>query len=139
MVHAKRVFEYAKIFNGVKEGTQMFMKKWWLQFETQNGRRYAGWINTTAENMESFPEKITGTFYILKDETGCHGEFCLSSGETGYVVTAWMKPKAYQPLNHSSSECEKFFASETSLPTWERFDMKIEDCLCLEKTYIDQY
>lgn len=113
----------------------MFLKKWWLEFMTKDGRRWSGWINTKAESREDFPKFIKGYFYTEKDEEGCHGKFKLNTGETGYVVVNKMCPPEYLPKDFSSNEAERYFQSNNALSKWERFDMNIEDCLNLDKTY----
>lgn len=46
------------------------MKKWWLEFKTEEGNCWSGWINTTAEKKEDFPELLTGTFWTIRNEEG---------------------------------------------------------------------
>lgn len=117
----------------------MYMKKWWLEFTLEDGRRWSGWINTKAQNKEDFPETIKGTFFTERREDGCRGKFILEDGTTDSVITCKMSPKEYMPKDHGSSEASKFIDSEKSLEIWERIDMKIEDCLNLKKTYVDNY
>jgi hypothetical protein len=127
--------------NEVKE-PKRFMKKWWLEVNLPDGCRWAGWINTVADSKNGLPESIFGTFWAehLEGETGTRGRFDLGDGEEGnYVITAWMKGPAYIPKNHSSEEAERYFKAERSLPHWQRIHGRIEECLVLSNTYIDEF
>lgn len=113
-----------------------FIKHWWLEFTTEDGRRWSGWINTLADSKEDFPETISGTFWTYRDEVGCHGEFKLDNGETGFVVTAKMLPPEYKMKTYTPFEADKAFESLQPIKQWERFDKKIEDCRVPEKDSI---
>jgi hypothetical protein len=118
------------------------MKKWWLEFSTPDGREWSGWINTMANAEEDFPETIKGTFWTEKvRDVGCYGNFKLEDGTEGYVICNKMcRPMKVGNINSfSTAGWEAYFASRESLPEWERFDMRIEDCLVLSKTYVDSY
>ena len=40
----------------------MYLKRWYLKFETEDGRRWSGWINLESENVDDFPDIIKGTY-----------------------------------------------------------------------------
>lgn len=130
----------------------MFMKKWWLQFTTDDGREWSGWINTTSDHRESFPEDFKGDFYTFKGEGplgfGCYGCYKYDSqtweearSNKQYVITNKMiRPirLGRTPINHKEAEIV-FESLSRSLPAWERFEKRIEDCLNKELTYISEY
>lgn len=127
----------------------MFMKKWQLKVILEDGRRWNGFINTVAEKEEDFPETITGTFWTSCDETGCRGNFELGDGNytSNYVMTSSMKGKEIEDMYtgdsndfyNDSKRVEAFMESQRCLPTWERIERKIEDCLNIEDTYIMKF
>ena len=120
----------------------MFMKKWWLKFETEEGNCWSGWINTTAEKRGDFPETLTGTFWTMRDEEGTWGEFELGDKNyEGNYVLGSMKGKEVI-LSEYERDVEGFrrlIDSLDPLETWEREERRIEDCLNMEMTYITEY
>jgi hypothetical protein len=119
----------------------MLMKKWWLKKTLADGRRLAGWINTEAERKECFPEKICGKFWTERDAEGTHGTFELDHDNKPDQYTFVYVYTASVELNHkmfTGKSTRQYFKSVSPLDTWERTGLRIENCLNLDKTYIDK-
>ena len=118
----------------------MYLKRWYLKFETKDGRRWSGWINLKSENVDDFPDTIKGTFWTKRDNIGSQGFFELGDGEyeENYVFGI-MRGVEYKPKSESREEYEKIFRSNDLLPFWERIEKRIEDCICNESRIIKIY
>lgn len=128
-----------------------YMKKWWIEHTFEDGKIFRGWLNTTADKKEDFPEVLHGTFCAWRDEIGFHGHFVLD-GQTEqeaiekfqYVCSAGVLPKPVPigTYNAQSREgAEAIWINNQVIDGYQfpRFDARIEDCLKLESTYIDSY
>lgn len=118
----------------------MYLKRWYLKFETEDGRRWSGWINLESENVDDFPDIIKGTFWTKRDSMGTHGFFELGDGiyEENYVLGSMIGVE-YKPKNKSKKERLKAFRSSDLLPFWERIEKRIENCICDEPRIIKVY
>ena len=129
----------------------MFMKKWWLEHEfLVEGQRveFHGWINTTAERKEDFPDMLYGTFWASKnpetDGDGMRGMFHLDgdeSEEDGYVFGS-----VYPVYLLDGFSIDKILDRETAdrlvqatspMEAFPRFEARIEDCVDKDYTYIE--
>lgn len=117
----------------------MLMKRWWLRFTTEEGYRWTGWINTTADKEEDFPELLTGTFWSMRNEEGTWGRFELGDKnyEGNYVLGSMAGKEVILAEHERTLEgYKRLLDSLDDLDTWERVERRIEDCLDLEMTYI---
>lgn len=141
----------------------MYMKKWWLKKELSDGRCIEGWINTTANAKEDFPESLSGIFTSWKDDEGTHGVFIVGNDLPFKLLENYEKngiSAAYKELfeynfgwvylscypktlalndNTDSNDIEAVMRSLEPLDTWKIIHGRIEDCLCLDKTYITKF
>lgn len=110
----------------------MYMKKWWLEFQLDTGERWQGFINTTAENREDFPETLEGEFNSWNDGEGARGYFTTTEGSDGYVFGGLYEVEEVV----YTSNGRQVIPSTTVKDSWEYLQMHIEDCLNLKRTYI---
>ena len=115
----------------------MYLKRWYLKFETEDGRRWSGWINLMSENVDDFPNTIKGTFWTKRDNIGTHGFFELGDNifEDNYVFGSMMGAE-YKPKFESEEEYSKAFRANDLLPFWERIEKRIEECIDGEPSII---
>ena len=128
-----------------------YMKKWWIEYNFEDGKIFRGWLNTISDKKEDFPNELHGVFCAWRDDVGLHGYFVLD-GQTEeeaiakgqYVVSAGVLPKQcsvdYRNIK-SRAEADAILNNCRPIEGYQfpRFDARIEDCLKLDKTYIDTY
>lgn len=133
-----------------------YMKKWWLEYAFQDAQgrnlQFRGWINTCALNRHDFPETLEGTFWVSKVEEngflrngdiGMNGNFDIGFGEEnnhviGSVYPVYLSEGVNFAASPSREGAEMILKALTPVPRFERFEARIEDCLVLSKTYIDE-
>lgn len=128
-----------------------YMKKWWIEHTFEDGKIFRGWLNTTTDRKEDFPDVLHGTFCAWRDEKGFHGHFVLdgqteqeAKEKSQYVFSAGVLPKPL-PVNfcntYSREGADAILENNRPIEGYQfpRFDARIEDCLKLESTYIDSY
>lgn len=118
---------------------EIYLKKWWLETTLPDGRRFWGFINTEAHDPKDFPETITGTFWTKKskNEQAPRGYFEL--GDKVYdenFTIGNVYPKEKIKRAETLVDTQRFLKQMEPLNEWERIELKIEDCLNLDKTYI---
>lgn len=126
-----------------------FLKKWWITHrfydkETNQELEFNGWINTihNCNYKEECPEEITGSLYCELKEDGFHGTFTLDNpsldesklgkpkdGSTGYVIMSSVLPPDLKP--------HLIIGRSHDIKSFSRFDVRIEDCLDKERTYVE--
>ena len=126
----------------------MEIERWWLGHQCEmDGHKveFRGWINTIAERKEDFPEMIKGSFWAQKNsgERGMHGYFHLDDGSEGKynfvcgaVYPIYLKEGICGVLNRE--DAEKIVHANEPLEGYPRFDARIEDCINLDLTYIQE-
>ncbi len=127
-----------------------YMKKWWIEHIFPDGKIFRGWLNTTADNKNDFPDKLHGTLCAWRDEVGFHGYFVLD-GQTEeeakekmqYLYSAGVLPKPL-PVHYGSlcrATAENILINNKVIEDYQfpRFDARIEDCVKPESTYITSY
>lgn len=128
----------------------MFMKKWWLEHTFQvDGHRvqFRGWINTTAERKEDFPDMIYGSFWARQDPTldsdGMSGRFRLDGDESdegnyvfGSVYPVYLEDGlVFGGVRHRET-ADMILRANEPIAAYPKFEARIEDCVDLDGTYI---
>lgn len=124
-----------------------YMKKWWLEhiFTGKDGKKYKfrGWITTNALHKEDFPETLEGTFWVSKvKENGISskgiiytdGYFDIGFGEKGNFVIS----DGVFPFYDNIESHEQILETMKRALEYDRLEARIEDCLVLDKTYIEE-
>lgn len=128
----------------------MFMKKWWLEHTFQvDGHRveFRGWINTTAERKEDFPEMVYGTFWARQnpalDGDGMRGMFLLDGEKSdegnyvfGSVYPVYLEDGIVFDGSGSRENADRILQANEPLAAYPRFEARIEDCVKIDGTYI---
>lgn len=131
----------------------MFIKKWWLEHEfLVKGQRvkFCGWINTTAERKEDFPDMLYGTFWASKnpetDGVGMRGRFHLDGDESdndGYVYGSVYPVSLLDGLSSlemlDRETAARLLLATSPMEAFPRFEARIEDCVDEDSTYITMF
>lgn len=129
------------------------MKKWWLEhtFLVESRRvEFRGWINTTAQRKEDFPDMLYGTFWASKnpetDGDGMRGCFRLDGDASdegnfvfGSVYPVYLEDGIVFDGGCGRENADRIIQANEPLEAFPKFEARIEDCVKTEYTYIDEY
>ena len=131
----------------------MLMKKWWLEHEFRvDGHKgqFRGWINTTAERKEDFPDMIYGSFWARQgpalDGDGMSGRFHLDGEESdegnyvfGSVYPVYLADSVRLNGVRDRKTADLILMANEPLASYPKFEARIEDCVKIDGTYIVEF
>ena len=131
----------------------MLMKKWWLDHEFRvDGHKvqFRGWINTTAERKEDFPDMIYGSFWARQgpalDGDGMSGRFHLDGEESdegnyvfGSVYPVYLADSVRLNGVRDRKTADLILMANEPLASYPKFEARIEDCVKIDGTYIVEF
>ena len=131
----------------------MLMKKWWLEHEFRvDGHKvqFRGWINTTAERKEDFPDMIYGSFWARQgpalDGDGMSGRFHLDGEESdegnyvfGSVYPVYRADSVRLNGVRDRKTADLILMANEPLASYPKFEARIEDCVKIDGTYIVEF
>ena len=131
----------------------MLMKKWWLEHEFRvDGHKvqFRGWINTTAERKEDFPDMIYGSFWARQgpalDGDGMSGRFHLDGEESdegnyvfGSVYPVYLADSVRLNGVRDRKTADLILMANEPLASYPKFEARIEYCVKIDGTYIVEF